>query len=49
MPYKDVDELPESVQNSLPKHVQGIYLAAYNNASEQHADPEKRRCNASLE
>ena len=49
MPYKDVDELPESVQNSLPKYVQGTYLTAYNNASEQYADPEKRRGNASLE
>jgi len=43
MPYKDVNELPESVRNSLPKHAQEIYLAAYNNAWEQYADPEKRR------
>jgi len=49
MPYKDVNELPESVRNSLPKHAQEIYLAAYNNASEQYADPEKRRGTASLE
>jgi cation transport regulator len=49
MPYKDVAELPDSVKNSLPKHAQVIYLAAYNNASEQYADPEKRRGAASLE
>jgi len=49
MPYKAVEELPESVQNTLPKHAQEIYLAAYNNASEQYADPEKRRSKASLE
>ena len=49
MPYKDVDELPESVRNSLPRHAQDIYLAAYNNATEQYADPQKRRGGASLE
>jgi cation transport regulator len=49
MPYKDVEELPEGVQNSLPKRAQEIYLAAYNNASEQYADPKKRRGKASLE
>ena len=49
MPYQSVEELPESVQNNLPKHAQEIYLAAYNNASEQYANPEKRRGKASLE
>jgi cation transport regulator len=49
MPYIDVDELPESVKNSLPQHAQEIYLAAYNNASEQYADPKTRRGAASLE
>ena len=49
MPYRDVDELPESVRNSLPPHAQEIYLAAYNNAAHQYADPQKRRRGASLE
>lgn len=49
MPYQSVEELPESVQNNLPEHAQKIYLAAYNNASEQYANPEKRRGKASLE
>ena len=49
MPYQSVEELPESVQNNLPKHAQEIYLAAYNNASEQYVNPEKRRDDASLE
>jgi len=49
MPYGDVKELPESVQSNLPKRAQEIYLAAYNNASEQYADPKKRRGKSSLE
>jgi cation transport regulator len=49
MPYQSVEELPESVQKNLPKHAQEIYLAAYNNASEQYANPDKRRGKASLE
>jgi len=49
MPYQHVEELPESIQNNLPKHAQEIYLAAFNNAFEQYADPNKRRDRASLE
>lgn len=49
MPYKNVEELPENIQNSLPEHAQEIYLAAFNNAWGQYADPEKRRGKASLE
>ena len=49
MPYQTIEELPESVRANLPEHAQHIYLAAYNNAVEQYADPEKRRGNASLE
>ncbi|MFW6102525.1 MAG: ChaB family protein [Chloroflexota bacterium] len=49
MPYNNVEELPESIQNSLPEHAQEIYLAAFNNAWQQYTDPEKRRGKASLE
>lgn len=49
MPYRDIGELPESVRDNLPQQAQEIYLAAYNNATEQYADPKKRRGKASLE
>jgi cation transport regulator len=49
MPYKNTGELPDSVQDTLPKHAQDIYLASYNNALEQYADPDKRWGKASLE
>jgi len=49
MPYKNTGELPDSVQDTLPKHAQDIYLAAYNNALEQYEDPKKRQGKASLE
>lgn len=49
MPYNSVDELPDSVKNNLPGHAQEIYMAAYNNASEQYTDPAKRRGHASAE
>lgn len=49
MPYREVGELPRSVQDNLPKHAQEIYLTAYNNAAEQYADAEKRRGDASQE
>jgi len=40
---------PKSIQKSLPEHAQEIYLAAYNNTSEQYTDPDKRRGKVSLE
>ena len=43
MPYKSITSLPDSVQHSLPKHAQEIYLAAFNNAWEEYKDPEDRR------
>jgi cation transport regulator ChaB len=50
--HKNIGELPENVQNVLPKHAQEIYKEAYNSASEQYEqykDPEDRRGTASLE
>ncbi|MFH1032592.1 MAG: ChaB family protein [Chloroflexota bacterium] len=41
--------MPESIRKNLPKHAQDIFLAAYNNASTEYQDPEKRRGGASLE
>lgn len=42
MPYKNLSELPDSVQHVLPKHAQEIYLAAFNNAWEEYKHPEDR-------
>jgi len=42
MPYKTLTDLPEGVQNVLPKHAQEIYLEAYNNAWKQYDLPEER-------
>ncbi len=49
MPYDDVNELPKSVRNPLPKNAQKIFLAAFNNAWEQYADEEERQGNDSRE
>lgn len=49
MPYENNSDLPEQVQNSLPKHAQDIYREAFNSAHEQYADPAKRNDNSSLE
>ena len=42
MPYKDLDDLPASVRNNLPKHAQEIYRAAFNNAWREYLHDEKR-------
>ena len=49
MPYRTVSDLPASVQSTLPKHAQEIYLAAFNNAWEEYKDPKDRRGGASRE
>jgi cation transport regulator len=40
MPYKHLDELPESVKDHLPKHAQEIFMAAFNNASKEYDEGE---------
>ncbi len=42
VPYKTINELPESVREHLPKHAQEIYLAAFNNAYEEYGHDEER-------
>ena len=42
MPYKELTDLPEGVRNSLPKHAQEIYQAAYNHAWEEYRHNEER-------
>jgi cation transport regulator len=49
MPYERRSDLPEQVRGSLPAHAQDIYLAAYNSAWDQYADPDERRGDASRE
>lgn len=49
MPYKNNNELPDSVTDNLPEHAQDIYREAFNSAWEQYKDPEDRRGDASRE
>ena len=49
MPYKRIDDLPDSVRNHLPEHAQEIYLEAFNHAWAEYADPKKRRDDSSRE
>lgn len=49
MPYKKIQELPESVRDNLPEHAQEIYRAAFNSAWDQYDEPEERRGGASRE
>lgn len=49
MPYKSINELPEGVQNVLPKHAQDIYKEAFNSAHDQYDEPEERQGDASRE
>lgn len=49
MPYKKIDDLPNSLLNTLPKHASEIYRNAYNSAWDEYDDPASRRDNASRE
>ncbi len=40
-PYKNNKDLPQSVQNHLPKHAQDIYREAFNKALEEYKNPSK--------
>lgn len=49
MPYRKNSDLPDRVKDNLPEHAQDIYREAYNSASEEYKDPEKRRGRSSRE
>lgn len=49
MPYKILDDLPESVRRVLPKHAQEIYFEAFNHAWEEYKNPQKRKTQESQE
>jgi cation transport regulator len=42
MPYDNLEDLPESVRDNLPKHAQEIYRAAFNNAWDEYGHDEAR-------
>lgn len=43
MPYSSISELPDSVQNVLPRHAQDIYKEAFNNAWQEYKKPSDRK------
>lgn len=49
MPYDNLGDLPDTVQDNLPRHAQEIYREAFNSAWEQYADSADRRDDASRE
>lgn len=49
MPYKDVNDLPDSVKKNLPPKAEKIYLEAFNSAWEEYKDPKERRGDESRE
>ncbi|WP_445636340.1 hypothetical protein NSTC745_01227 [Nostoc sp. DSM 114161] len=40
MPYQQIEDLPDSVKDNLPKHAQEIFRAAFNSALEQYGEEE---------
>ncbi|MBA2239602.1 MAG: putative cation transport regulator ChaB [Lysobacter sp.] len=49
MPYKEIEDLPESVRDNVPKHAQEIYKEAFNSAWDEYEDPDDPRGDASRE
>ena len=49
VPYSSIDDLPDSVQENLPKHAREIYKEAFNSAWDEYKDPDDRRGDASRE
>ncbi len=44
MPYDSVNDLPPAVRDHLPLHAREIFLAAFNEAWEQHEpEPDRER------
>ncbi|HBL13217.1 MAG TPA: cation transporter [Cyanobacteria bacterium UBA11162] len=40
MPYQELEDLPHSVKDHLPKHAQEIFRAAFNNALAEYGEEE---------
>jgi cation transport regulator len=43
MPYKSIEDLPDSVRHVLPRHAQEIFMEAFNNAYDEYKDRGARR------
>jgi len=41
MPYKQITQLPDCVNNNLPKHAQEIYKGAFNSAEEHYGEEDR--------
>ena len=41
MPYQQLNDLPDSVKDHLPKHAQEIFRAAFNSAQEEYGEEER--------
>jgi cation transport regulator len=41
MPYEQIDDLPPSVKDHLPKPAQEIFRAAFNSALEEYGEEER--------
>lgn len=49
MPYNKLSELPDAIQDKLPRHAKEIYKEAYNNAWDEYKDPDDRQGDDSRE
>jgi len=49
MPYKNNEDLPNSVKDHLPKHALDIYREAFNHAYVEYENSNKRKDNSSQE
>jgi cation transport regulator len=49
VPYKSINELPESVRNVLPEHALNVYKEAFNSAYDEYAKPSERHGSADRE
>ena len=49
MPFKTINELPDSVQHVLPKHAKDIYKEAFNSAYDEYKKAEDRKSGADRE
>jgi cation transport regulator len=41
MPYQQINDLPDSVKEHIPRHAQEIFRAAFNNALEEYGEEER--------
>lgn len=42
MPYSSINDLPQDIQEHLPKHAQEIFRAAFNSAWDEYGHDEPR-------